>query len=486
MKKSFVFNLFFMVFVNMLIKPFWVFGVDRTVQNEIGEAEYGLYFAIFNFTYLFQILLDFGFQNYNSREVAADHRKINTLLPDIVTFKIILLLFYAFLCVAVAYPLGYLSHSFIWIILLNQILLSFNIYWRSNVSAHQHFITDALLSVLDKLLMIVFCSILIWGNIPALPLTVFNFAMAQLLAYGITFVVCMWAALRLTDRLHFQVHFGRLKTIAVETMPYAVIHFLMTTYYRIDAVMLEQLQGANGALESGIYAQGYRIMEALNNIGYLLAAVLLPLFAYKLAKSQQIKTVLKSGLSIMFCVAVSIIICLFWYRVDIIVLLYKSSQPQYAAQVFGCLLLNFFPVAMLYVIGTLLTANQNFRWMIASLVIAVVLNIVLNYYWIQSRGAFGAALATLATQLFMLCSYTIYGVYIFQLRVRLKYVAQLALFAGACLVLVFLLDSVHWFADDLKNMGMRMLLYFVSVPVLALLSGLVGRQTLALKVGIAE
>jgi len=30
------------------------------------------------------------------------------------------------------------------------------------------------------------------------------------------------------------------------------------------------------------------------------------------------------------------------------------------------------------------------------------------------------------------------------------------------------------------------LLYFVSVPVLALLSGLVGRQTLALKVGIAE
>ncbi|HQD12673.1 MAG TPA: polysaccharide biosynthesis C-terminal domain-containing protein, partial [Chitinophagales bacterium] len=127
-----------------------------------------------------------------------------------------------------------------------------------------------------------------------------------------------------------------------------------------------------------------------------------------------------------------------------------------------------------------------FRWMIASLVIAVVLNIVLNYYWIQSRGAFGAALATLATQLFMLCSYTIYGVYIFRLRVRLKYVAQLALFAGACLVLVFLLDSVHWFADDLKNMGMRMLLYFVSVPVLALLSGLVGRQTLALKVGIAE
>ncbi|HNI33648.1 MAG TPA: oligosaccharide flippase family protein, partial [Chitinophagales bacterium] len=147
MKKSFVFNVFFMVFVNMLIKPFWIFGIDRTVQNKLGEAEYGLFFAIFNFTYLFQILLDFGFQNYSNREVAANTKRINDLLPNILVFKTILFLIYLVLCIAVAYPLGYLSKSFIYIILANQILLSFNIYLRSNISAHQHFITDALLSV---------------------------------------------------------------------------------------------------------------------------------------------------------------------------------------------------------------------------------------------------------------------------------------------------------------------------------------------------
>lgn len=85
-----------MVFVNFLIKPFWVFGIDRTVQNRLGEADYGLYFAIFNFTYLFQILLDFGFQNYNNREVAADNSKIDELLPTIFSFKMLLLVAYLF------------------------------------------------------------------------------------------------------------------------------------------------------------------------------------------------------------------------------------------------------------------------------------------------------------------------------------------------------------------------------------------------------
>ena len=181
-----------MVFVNLLIKPFWVFCIDRTVQNNLGESEYGLYFAIFNFTYLFQILLDFGLQNYNSKEVASDAKKINELLPSILAFKTFLFIFYLIVCIAVAYPLGYLSKPFMWIILINQILLSFNIYLRTNVSAHQHFITDALLSVLDKLLMILLCATLIWGNFSSYPLTIFNFVLAQSVAYAITFIVCLF------------------------------------------------------------------------------------------------------------------------------------------------------------------------------------------------------------------------------------------------------------------------------------------------------
>ncbi len=475
-----------MVFVNLLIKPFWVFGIDRTVQNKLGESEYGLFFAIFNFTYLFQILLDFGFQNYNNREVAANNKRINELLPSILAFKTVLFIVYLVLCICIAYPLGYLSKSFIWIILCNQILLSFNIYLRSNVSAHQHFITDALLSVLDKLLMILFCMVLIYGNLPYFQLSIFNFALAQLAAYIITFVVCLFFAFRLTTKLTFDFSRSNFLQIAKETLPYALIYFLMTTYYRIDGVMLEKLQGANGAMESGIYAQGYRIMESLNNIGYLFAGILLPLFAYRISKNIQIKTLLKSGLTIMFCVAVSIIVCLFWYKEDIMKLLYTSANTTYSAEVFGYLLLNFFPVAILYVIGTLLTANQNFRLMIYTLIIAVILNISLNFYLITNFGAKGAGIATLITQLFMLVCYTVYSIRIFKINVQIKYLFQLIAFAGTCCTLIFFMQKIQFSSNTMYDLLAHIAVYFLLMPLLCYATGLINTNTLKLKVGKEE
>lgn len=155
--------------------------------------------------------------------------------------------------------------------------------------------------------MIIFCAVLIWGNFASLKLTIFNFALTQLAAYFITFLVCLFFSLQLTNKLSFNFNAQQFKTIAKATLPYAVVYFLMTTYYRIDGVMLEKLQGANGAYETGIYAQGYRIMESLNNIGYLLANILLPLFAYRIANKLDVKPILKSGFNIIFCIAVSLL-----------------------------------------------------------------------------------------------------------------------------------------------------------------------------------
>ncbi|MDB5227976.1 MAG: rane protein involved in the export of O-antigen and teichoic acid [Bacteroidota bacterium] len=475
-----------MVLINLLIKPFWVFGIDRTVQNKLGESAYGLYFAIFNFTYLFQILLDFGLQNYNNRQVAADKNKINELLPAILVFKTLLFVVYLVLCIAVAYPIGYLSKPFIWIILLNQILLSFNIYLRSNVSAHQLFISDAMLSVLDKFLMIIFCGFLIWGNLPFFKLSIFNFALAQLAAYAITFITCLFFSLRLTNKMVFNFNLKNFIVIAKATLPYAVIHFLMTVYYRIDGVMLERLQGANGAAESGIYAQGYRIMESLNNIGYLLATILLPLFAYRIASHKEIKSLLKTGLSLVFCISVSIIVCLFAYKENLMSILYSNGDFNYSGEVFGYLLLNFFPVAILYVIGTLLTANQDFKLMIYTLITAVILNISLNFYLITHYGAKGAGEATLITQLFMLVCYSFYILRIFKISFNIKYALQLFAFLFACVIIMFGIGKINFSVKKGYDLAAHFAIYFCSVPFTAYLTGLINVNTFRLKVGTSE
>src|ERR1051325_9325696 len=64
-------SLLLLIILNAIIKPFWIFGIDRQVQNITGVAEYGSYFALLNLSIVFGFLLDWGLTNFINRELAA-------------------------------------------------------------------------------------------------------------------------------------------------------------------------------------------------------------------------------------------------------------------------------------------------------------------------------------------------------------------------------------------------------------------------------
>ena len=83
-QKDFIFNICLLLFLNLLVKPFWLLGVEVGVQNQVGAADYGLYFAVFNFTYVFYMLLDMGICNYNNRTIARNNLLLVKLLSRII------------------------------------------------------------------------------------------------------------------------------------------------------------------------------------------------------------------------------------------------------------------------------------------------------------------------------------------------------------------------------------------------------------------
>ena len=46
-------SLLLLIVLNAIIKPFWIFGIDRQVQNITGTAEYGTYFSLLNLSIVF-------------------------------------------------------------------------------------------------------------------------------------------------------------------------------------------------------------------------------------------------------------------------------------------------------------------------------------------------------------------------------------------------------------------------------------------------
>ena len=279
MKREFLLNIVFLLTANLLIKPFYLFGIDRTVQNTVSESEYGLYFALFNFTFLFQIVNDFGIQNYNNRNIAQHRHLLVKYFPNLIVLKGLLSILYLALVLGIGWWAGYtLPHfSLLLFIAFNQILFSLVLYLRSNVSGLGRYRLDSLLSVTDRLLLILICSVLLWGNLVPGPFRIEWFVWAQTASLSMTALIAMSIVARRLPRFRLRINPVFLRYLLRESAPYALSIFLMSAYYRLDGLMIEQLL-PDGATEAGLYASAYRLYEAANMVGFLFAGLLLPLF----------------------------------------------------------------------------------------------------------------------------------------------------------------------------------------------------------------
>ena len=90
MKRNFVINLCFLLFLNILVKPFWIFGVERSVQNIVGAEEFGIYFSLLNFSLLLNIILDMGITNFNNRNIAQNRNLLDKSLSNLLALRIVL------------------------------------------------------------------------------------------------------------------------------------------------------------------------------------------------------------------------------------------------------------------------------------------------------------------------------------------------------------------------------------------------------------
>lgn len=394
----------FLISINVLIKPFYLFGIDRVVQNTVGKEAYGLYFAIINFTFLLQIISDFGIQSYNNKSIAQHRNLLGKYLPNILTLKAILAVLYLLVIFPVAWLLQYEWSVFPMILAvgINQILISLLFYMRSNVSGLGLYRTDSLLSGMEKLLMIIVCGTLLY--VPALKANfrIEWFIYAQMGTLLMTTFIAYLIVRKHLPKIEWRYNPRYLWIILRQSYPYALVVFLMIVYTKIDGVMIERML-PNGRAEAGIYASGYRLLDAVNMTGFLFAGLLLPMFARMLKLGESTKALFKLSLLLIWSISIAVAANVWFFRNEITMLLYVEATP-YWGLVLGSLMLTFVAVSGTYISSTLITAGGRLKQMNGVFVIGIVINVTLNFFLINRDGALGAAVATIITQTFVLLS----------------------------------------------------------------------------------
>ena len=448
MQKKLLSGLFWILLANLIVKPFWILGIEVGVQNAVGNAAYGFYYALFSFSYIFNILLDLGVTNFNTRNIAQHPQLITKHLSGILGIKVCLVGLYLVVTFTTGLLMGYGSEEFRLLALLTlcQALNSLILYLRSNFEGLLLFKWDSLFSVLDRILMILICGFLLWTprfSIFHFQFSIYHFVYAQLAAYGLTAALAFVVIARKAKFRKMRWNWRFFLVILRKSAPFALLVLLMAAYGHVDSIILRPLAGDT---QAGIFAGAFRLLDALTMVAYLVSVPLLPVFSKLCSKKYQLSsqedscssrccrpsrrhtTVPLQGTTynsqlvetlrlvfwpmMLFTAAAAVLGSLF--SQPLMELLYPGRGMLYVP-VFRVLIFGILPIGITYIFGTLLTAGGYLRQLNLFAASSLVLNVGVNLLLIPRLGAVGSAWASLTAQGFMALAQLLLALRLFHL-----------------------------------------------------------------------
>jgi O-antigen/teichoic acid export membrane protein len=255
--------------------------------------------------------------------------------------------------------------------------------------------------------------------------------------------------------------------IMKQSAPFALLVLLMTFYNRLDPVMLGRLLPKNiGNEQVGIYASGFRLLDAANMIAYLFGVLLVPIFSRMLKRQQPIEQMLKLSFTLIITLAVIVGLGSFFYSYEMMDLLYDTHILA-STEVFQLLIPGFIAVSATYIFGTLLTANGNLKQLNYIALFGLGINFLLNYLLIPGLMAKGSAISSLVTQFAMAVLQVWMVQRIFKFRINYRYLLTLLVFLAGVITFNILsrLIVIHWtfLPAHINWVGNFMLMLFLSV-----------------------
>ncbi|MEZ4798799.1 MAG: oligosaccharide flippase family protein [Flavobacteriales bacterium] len=396
------------------MKPFYVLGVEAEVQNQVGTEIYGMYAALISLSFMLNMIPDMGITNWNNREVALNHR-LSAIFGNILRLRFSLAILYLIFSVSIGFILGYNKQQIGWLAILgvNQILAQSILFFRSNLSGMHLFKKDSFISILDRTLLIIGMSYLLWAPHGFGKFHIEWFIIGQTVAYLITISLAAFWVIRLKSKAETKPSNNQVKHIITASLPFAAFSLLGMLLYRTDAVLLERI---SSPAEAGTYTQGFRFFEAFNMLSFLFAGLLLPIFSRMIAMKEDISDLLNISHRLLFAATFIVSVTCIFLSEQILNLVYDHVN-QTSVESFKWLMVGCLGFSMQYIYGTLLTAAGELRKLTIITIIGLAISLTINFTFIPSQGALASAKASAITQILVWIIQTFYCLRIFKINV---------------------------------------------------------------------
>ncbi len=430
-----------------------------------GPSQYGAYSTALGLANLAVLFPDFGISLLIARDGARAHDQIPLLMRAGITAKTLLSLCAIVLLAVVAVALGYprLTLSLIVIVGIGTLVGNYSTtFYAGHLALEQNDRAGVVTATVGVASLVGAAVAILLGN------SIVVAALYSTLGSG--------AAVALSGRGWFKsfegfVSWTELRSIMSKAAPFAIGSILYYVYFRIDVVMLSVWRSPE---EVGWYNAAYRLVAVLYFIpGSVCAALFSRLSRLATVDPLEHRTYIAQMVRIMGSVGLLVSTVLIMGSSSIVTGLFGQDFSQSAPLlgVLGWFLLLqcvSFPLGD----GLSTTDRQTGRlWVMGA---AAALNVLLNVLWIPSRGATGAAVATLVTEAFVAAGYWV-------LLSRPNVDRRLLIALGPAIIGAGAVIATRYaLADSGASLGVKVLLTLAAATV-AMVIGNWGADKLGLK-----
>jgi O-antigen/teichoic acid export membrane protein len=286
------------------------------------------------------------------------------------------------------------------------------------------------------------------------------------------FIALIFMVAIVRRRGRFRPVFQRREALSLlrESLPLASVNLAAVLYLRADGVLLSLLSTTK---EVGAYGLAYRITSNATVVATVFAASAFSTLTRAWAHGRaDFNKVLTRSLNFMLLCATPLLILGIMLGPDLVTLIASSSFTGSAGRAIQLLSAATAVLYLNIVLAQAMIAAHRQRFLFYLVVIALVANVAMNVILVPSRGAEGAGIALLSSELLslLLAAGSLRRV----TRYRLPWN-----FAGRLLVPVALTVGVLWIARD-QPVLVRLLLLGIVYPASVLLTGPVSLDDLKL------
>ena len=381
------------LFLSDVISKGFAFLLTIAIARYLGVEDFGIYSFVLSFVALFVFLPDFGLSTLTTRDVAHDNTQAKKYLENITIVKIYLSALTFIIIAILVYVIGKPSDviTLVYLAAIYMILDSFNQFFRSFFRAFEKMEYEGIIKIIHSIILLFFGLFVI---------------LADLGLQGLMFAYVLTSAIDVAISIYFiKKHFTHFKIgndipfckNALKKSSFFLLSvFLMTLYFKIDITMLSIMVDDRAV---GLYSSSYYIVVMMNIIPSAFLPALFPNFSINYNKSSEnISKIYSISLKYLFIISICISTFLILFSRQILYTLYGSEFIP-AIPTFNILVL----AGGIIIVDRIGVDLQNAikKQKINSIIIGMcaLLNILLNLALIPIYEEFGAALATLLTEI---------------------------------------------------------------------------------------